>query len=227
MTKQQQRTHAISDDAIAERRATILRHTSYAVARMGVDKCSLAAVSKASSFSIGMIQHHFENRDALVLASIEYRGDVAVDEWRRISAAAADPLSCLHDLLTFTVDGEERFEDSWGFWVQIYANANRQPGIQDALRRSLQVWKALFVDAIADARDSGQIDRSVEPERVAYFLIAAIDGLAAQTLSRLYNEGPEEMRHGLYGLAALLLGIDEEAFATTKRAEPRERPTLS
>ncbi|MGV8876784.1 MAG: TetR/AcrR family transcriptional regulator [Rhodoglobus sp.] len=222
MVKKRPRTHATSDEAIAERRATILHHTSRAISRMGVDKCSLGAVSTSSTFSVGMIQHHFENRDALVLASIEYRGDEAIEEWRRISAAATDSVSCLHDLLTFTVDGEERFEDSWGFWVQIYASAHHNPDIQHALRHSLRVWKTLFVNAITDARASGQIASTIDPERVAYFLIAAIDGLAAQTLSRLYDAGPEEMRQGLYGLAALLLAIDETQFATAKRALPRQ-----
>lgn len=210
------RTHAVTDEAIARLRGRILQQTSHVIAIRGVDGCSLTTVAKAAGCSIGMIQHHFGTRDALVLASIAYRGEQATDEWHRIAETVPDPIRRIGALLSFVVEGEESFANAWGFWVQAYAAAPRNTEVRDTIAAALQVWKSLFVAALTAARDSGQISSQLDPERNASYVVAAADGLAMQTLGGFYGGDSDDMRSTLIGLVAQLLSIEERELGGAK-----------
>lgn len=215
MAGTRQRRHAVTDEAIALLRGRILQQTSRVIARDGVDGCSLTSVARAAECSIGMIQHHFQTRDALVLASIAYRSDQATEEWQRISEAVTDPLERVGALLTFTVEGDESFADAWGFWIQVYAAAPRSETVRSTITTALRVWRTLFVTALESARTSGLISPDSDPDTLATFVIAAADGLAMQTLGGFYSSDSSDMRSTLNALVAHLLGIDEAALDYT------------
>jgi len=206
------RSNAITEDEIALLRARILQCTSHVVANMGVDKCSLSAVARAAGCSIGMIQHHFQTRDALVLASIAHRSDRLVDEWRRISASAADPVARIGALLALAVEGEESFVDAWGFWTQIYLVARRDPAVRDTIDATLRVWHALFAEALAEAQQAGIVSVDLDSQRLASYIVAAADGLAIQALGGFYGADSGTMHRDLVGLVARLLDIDPAAL---------------
>ncbi|QIM15985.1 TetR/AcrR family transcriptional regulator [Leucobacter insecticola] len=212
MSETRARTHAVTDEAIARLRNRILQQTSQVIAVRGVDGCSLTAVASAAGCSIGMIQHHFQTRDALVLASIAYRSEQATDEWQRVSEVVTDPIHRIGELLNFAVEGEESFADAWGFWVQAYAVAPRNVEVQNTIAVALQLWRSLFVTALEGARDTGRISSDLDPDQLASYIVAAADGLAVQALGGFYGGGASTMRTTLYGLVAHLLRIDERAL---------------
>ncbi|QIM17563.1 TetR/AcrR family transcriptional regulator [Leucobacter coleopterorum] len=218
MSETRIRTHAVTDEAISRLRNRILQQTSHVIAKRGVDGCSLTLVAAAAGCSIGMIQHHFQTRNALVLASIAYRSERATDEWQRISETVTDPIRRIGDLLSFAVEGEESFADAWGFWVQAYAAAPRDPEVRDTIAVALQMWRSLFVTALRSARDTNRIASNLDPERLATYVVAAADGLAMQTLGGFYGGDSSTMRSTLNGLVAHLLGINEEALTESADA---------
>lgn len=221
MSETRTRTNAVTEEAISRLRNRILQQTSHVIAVKGVNGCSLALVASAAGCSIGMIQHHFQTRDALVLASISYRSDQAIDEWQRISQTVTDPLRRIGDLLSFTVEGEESFADAWGFWVQAYVAAPRDAEVRETITAALKIWRSLFVNAIQSARDTGRIASNLDPERLASYVVAAADGLALQTLGGFYGGDSSTMRSTLNGLVAHLLGIDERSLTgDTEGTEP-------
>lgn len=207
--------YAVTEEDVAIRRRTILDHASRVITRTGVGGCSLAQVSRSSGHSVGMIQHYFGKRDNLVRESIKYRSDRAVEEWARISSQAADPISGLHDLLSFAVEGDEPFEDGWGFWLQIYAAAHIDPEIRNTVGEALTAWRASFVDTIRAAQASGIVPGRVEPERVATYVVALTDGLAIQALTNLYDADPKSMRIYLYEFTAAQLDLDVKVLSGT------------
>lgn len=212
MSETRARTNAVTDEAIARLRGRILQQTSQVIAVRGVDGCSLTAVAGAAGCSIGMIQHHFQTRDTLVLASIAYRSEQAIDEWQRVSETVTDPLHRIGELLNFAVEGEESFADAWGFWVQAYAVAPRNLEVRDTIAVALQMWRSLFVTALESARSTGRIAPELDPKQLASYVVAAVDGLAMQALGGFYGGDSSTMRTTLYGLVAHLLRIDEQAL---------------
>lgn len=209
------RKNAITDDEIAQLRSTIMQHTSHVIARGGIAGCTLSAVARSASCSVGMIQHHFDTRDALVLASIEYRSDLAIEEWTRLARAHDDPLATLRALLAFAVEGDATFADAWGFWVQAYSAALREEDVREPIIRALTVWRSLFVDTVARACASFAQPRALTHEQIAAFLVAAIDGYALQTLGGFYGGTPASMQTALCRLAEALLEVPAGALAAS------------
>lgn len=222
MTPPQRRTRAITDDEIATLRARILTHASRLVSRRGIDGCSLSAVARAAGCSIGMIQHHFHTRDGLLLATIEFRSDESVREWRGLEAASSDPIRALGKLISFAVEGDETLPDAWGFWTQVYTAVPHRLDVRDTVAHTLAIWRTLFVDTIAHACDARLVPQHIDPDRVATVLIAAIDGLALQALGGFYGVTADTMRDTLLNLAADLLSLNVAVFDETVATEAHD-----
>lgn len=211
-TGTRKRTHAVTEEAIAERRETIVAAAAAIIAKSGVEGCSFSAVSEATGFSVGMIQHYFRSRERLLLATVEFRTSASVSEWQGLYDTGTNALERLHDLLTFAVEGEATFEEAWGFWVEVYSAAHRDANIRVHVANALLAWRGMFVQTLKEAESEGLIDPFHDAESLATLLLAVIDGLAMQTLSGIYDHSPRTMIQTLQRFAAHECGIDVEQF---------------
>lgn len=209
---QRKRTHAVTEEAIAERRETIAAHAADIIAGTGVEGCTFGAVSDSTGFSVGMIQHHFRTRERLVLASVEYRTTASVREWQMIHSASKGALHRLNDLLTFAVEGEATFEQAWGFWVEVYSAAHKDENVRIHVANALLAWRRIFVETLDEAIEEGLIKPFHDPDVLATLLLAVVDGLAIQTLNKVYDHSPAKMADTLRRFAAHEFGIDEQDF---------------
>lgn len=216
------RTHAVTDEAIAERRETIVAHAADIIAKIGVERCTFGAVSDATEYSVGMIQHYFRTRERLVLATVEYRTTASVREWQNIHSAGTGALERLYDLLTFAVEGEASFEQAWGFWIEVYSAAHKDGNIQVHVANALLAWRGIFEETLDEAVQEGLIKPFHEPELLATLLLAVVDGLAIQTLNGIYNHSPAKMIETLRRFAAHEFGISEESFVSHKKRATAE-----
>lgn len=211
------RTHAVTDEAIAERRESIVAHAADIIAQAGVDRCTFGAVSDATSFSVGMIQHYFRTRERLVLATVEYRTTASVREWQNIHSGGTNAVVRLHDLLTFAVEGEATFEQAWGFWLEVYCAAHKDENIRLHVVNATLAWRAIFEQTLNEAVEEGLIAPFHGPEMLTTLLLAVVDGLAIQTLNGIYEQSPANMIDTLRRFAAHEFGIDEQDFVNHKR----------
>lgn len=200
------RTNAVTDEAIAQRRAEILDHTADVIVRSGVAGCTFAAVSEASGHSIGAIQHHFRTRDRLINACIEHRMAESQREWRAIAERDASPLVRLRALLDYTVAGEKEFADAWGFWIEVNAAARRDEDLRAKVNERLALWQELFLEVLTAAM-AGRRGPS-DPEQLTATLVAMADGLAIQAVNGTYGMHPQRMRDVLHHYAATSLGTE-------------------
>lgn len=207
-TRTPRRTNAVTDEAIAARRAEILRHTAAVIVAGGVGGCTFAAVSESSGHSIGQLQHHFRTRDRLISACIEYRMTEAQEEWRAIAERDAAPLVRLRALLDYTVDGEKEFDDAWGFWIEMMTAARLDDEIRAQLNERLALWQELFLEVLRDVRADRPAPVGHSPETLASLLVGLADGLAIQAVNGTYDMTPARMRTLLHDFAGTALGVD-------------------
>lgn len=205
------RSHAVTEEAIAERRAEILRHTADVIVASGVAGCSFAAVSEASGFSIGMLQHHFRTRDRLISACIDHRMAESQEEWRETAERETAPLPRLRALLDYVVDGAKEFADAWGFWIEVTAAARLDEQIRERLNDRLALWQQLFRDALTDAHDEGLLRTTASVAELTDMVVGLGDGLAMQAVNGTYDMTPDRMRGLLRTFASAAIGVDLEA----------------
>jgi AcrR family transcriptional regulator len=215
-TKAVRRTRSVTAEAMAERRESILQFASQVISRAGVDGCSFAELSEVSGFSVGMIQHYFRHRDRLIGATVEYRTEQTQREWDRIYARGENALERIHDLLTFAVEGDVPFAEAWGFWLEIYAAAHKNPDIRESVATVLTSWRTLFVRALEEALEEKLLNPAADVDELATLFMAVTDGLAFQSLNNIYKSTPEKMIETLHRFAARELGIDAEEFIHNK-----------
>jgi AcrR family transcriptional regulator len=213
------RTRSVTPEAMAERRQSILHYASQVISRGGVEGCSFAELSEVSGFSIGMIQHYFRHRDRLIGAAVEYRIEESLAEWQRIYDRGDNALERLHDLLTFSIQGDTPFEEAWGFWLQIYAAAHKNAEIRESVASVWSSWRGLFVRALEEAAEEKLLQPSLDVNELATLLVATIDGLAIQSLNGVHNFTPDELVETLHRFAAREFGIDAQEFILKKRSK--------
>ncbi|MFQ4150406.1 TetR family transcriptional regulator C-terminal domain-containing protein [Arthrobacter sp. LAPM80] len=211
------RTHAVTEQAIAERRETIVAHAAGIISKAGVDGCSFGAVSDSTGFSIGMIQHYFRTREKLVHATVEFRTQASVQEWQGLYSEGTNAVERLHDLLTFAVEGDTTFEDAWGFWVEVYSAAHKDEKIRKHVANTLLAWREIFVQTLEEAVSEHLIHPFHDADALATLLLALIDGLAIQTLNGIYDHSPQTMIKTLQRFAAHEFGIDVTNFVERKQ----------
>ncbi|GAB3867156.1 hypothetical protein GCM10028801_40560 [Nocardioides maradonensis] len=210
------RTNAVTEEAIAQRRAEILRHTADVIVAAGVGGCSFAAVSEASGFSIGMLQHHFRTRDRLITACIDHRMAESQDEWRQIAEREEAPLPRLAALLDYVVAGAKDFHDAWGFWIEVTAAARLDTEVRTRLTDRLSLWRQLFEDALTAADEAGLLHTSATVAELTSMVVALGDGLAMQAINGTYGMDPERMRTLLRSFAGAALGVDLETAGAAR-----------
>lgn len=213
------RTRSVTAEAMAERRSSILQHASQVIARHGVEGCSFGELSEVSGFSIGMIQHYFRHRDRLIGSAVEFRIEESLAEWQRIYDQGGNALERLHDLLTFSIQGDTPFEEAWGFWLQIYSAAHKNAEIRESVASVWNSWRGLFVRALEEAAAEKLLQPSIDVGELATLLVAMIDGLAIQALNGVHSVTPEELIATLHRFAAREFGIDAREFMLYKRSK--------
>lgn len=212
------RGYATTEADIAERRDAIMAAAAEIISRTGVEGCSFGAVSDATGYSIGMIQHYFRSRDRLLLATVEFSSISSIREWETTHASGTTAVERLHDLLTFAVMGEVSFERAWGFWIEVYSAAHKDAGIRTHVAHALQSWREAIVRTLTEATAEGLISPFHDVQTLATLMLAVIDGLAVQALNGIYDRTPQTMVETLHRFAAHECGIDFKQFADHKRS---------
>lgn len=199
------------DDAVAlsrYRRAQILCASIHVVARDGADKARLKDIAKEAGVSLGLVQHYFGTRQELMEQTFLVMMTVSMNAWQRLSAAGPGPLLELFAGLRLHVAGSVVFTDRWGFWMELWAAARRDPSVARISHEVYDRWTEPFENAIRELVGTGQAAPQLSVPTTALIVMAVIDGLAVRSLADAEALGLEDMYQRLVEAAATLLGID-------------------
>jgi AcrR family transcriptional regulator len=148
--------------------------------RDGLDAVTIRAVAAEAGWSTGALHHYFGDKEELLLFAFR---TVADRVGRRVAAAretAATPLELARAFLVLglPLDADRRAETR--VWFSFLGLALTRPALARAQRAAYRHWRRLLASALREARQQGEIDPEVDPEREATGLVALVDGLAVQ-----------------------------------------------
>ena len=163
----------------AATRQQLLRAAFREVYEKGLASASLDAVLGRARVTKGALYHHFDGKKALCRAVIdEVIGPMVLDSWAGPLKTTNDPVGTMQELIRKV--GASPPADVLRFGCPLNNLAQELAGTDNDLRRGVDrvfaQWMAELRDALARGQDAGTVRLALDPQKVARFIVGAIEG---------------------------------------------------
>jgi TetR/AcrR family transcriptional repressor of bet genes len=161
----------------AERRVQIARAMLGVMARTGYAGAAISDVAKLAKLAPGLVHYHFKNKLEILLVAID---QLEADYTGRLDARLAAAGSAPERELRAFVDahlrlGKHADPAALACWIDVSAEALREPRVKKAFARVLARSTARLADIVNRGVQSGQF-RCADPQVAAAAIVAAIQG---------------------------------------------------
>lgn len=151
------------------RREQIVEAAIACISRHGLHKATTAAIAKEAGFSEGQMYRYFDSKESIIEAVAEY---LTSRHLSRIIAASTS--SELADIISRDMTDSSAIRDmERTLFIELHAEATRNPAMADILRRSDQTLKAKAISSLTAEFPHLSAD---EASGIAEFLAAASEG---------------------------------------------------
>jgi TetR/AcrR family transcriptional regulator, transcriptional repressor of bet genes len=185
-----------------QRRAALIAATIESLKRYGHEGLSIRTISAQAGVSVGLINHHFPNKDELVAAAFSHFNRELVDALKTAAARADTPAARLRAFLEASFSPPNLDADVLTVWVVFW-------GIYRHSRPIQRVRRETYADYV----------------RLIRGLLADLLGRAAEG-GRGRGQGGVNLRLAAIGFTALLDGLWLEWCLEPGRFRPREAVAL-
>ena len=172
------------------RRRQIAEAVWAVIALRGLEAVSLREVAAQAGVSMGMVQHYFRSKHAMLLFACEHIVERAGEMATAMRAGADDPASprtVIRDVLTMGLPlrAEERLAAS--VWFAFVTRAAIDEDLAALIRGSWSGTHDLMVEQLHRAQERGEVAVDVDVQREAIALVALIDGLVSHVMIGHYT----------------------------------------
>lgn len=166
----------------AERRRTLILATIECLKRNGHEGLSVRNISAAAGVSVGLINHHFPNKDELVAAAYRYFNNELVAGMLAAVAGAADsPRDRLRAFLTASFSPPNLDADVLAVWVVFWGLYRHSRLIQRVHQETYEAYvrlvRGMLAELMQEARNKGERAAKADLRLAAIGLTALVDGL--------------------------------------------------
>jgi AcrR family transcriptional regulator len=167
-----------------QRRAALIAATIECLKRYGHDGLSIRTISAQAGVSVGLINHHFPNKDELVAAAFRYFNRELVAGLKAAAAGAQSPAARLRAFLDASFSPPNLDADVLAVWVVFWGLYRHSRPIQRVQRETytdyVRLVRGLLTDLLGKRAVSGTgrgRGGRVNLRLAAIGLTALIDGL--------------------------------------------------
>lgn len=171
------------EPSLEPRKVQIMAVTEQLIAKHGYDALRLRDVAKSAGVSIGMIQHYFETREALLLETL------GAASWRRAAEFVAlgqgieDPVDRVSALLGGSIADRARCQ----VWIETCASATRHEELVPMIERIYEAWRTALRAALSDGVEAGAFNPQIPLEEIVDNIMVTIDGAMVTVALQLYD----------------------------------------
>lgn len=167
-----------------QRRAALIAATIECLKRYGHDGLSIRTISAQAGVSVGLINHHFPNKDELVAAAFRHFNRELVDGLKAAATRAESPPARLRAFLEASFSPPNLDADVLAVWVVFWGLYRHSRPIQRVQRETysdyVRLVRSLLADLIgktAEGAKGGAKGGGVNLRLAAIGLTALLDGL--------------------------------------------------
>lgn len=167
------------------RREQIVQAAFRVAARAGLEQLTIRLVAAEAGLSTGLVFFHFESKDALLLALLDWLLDSLFEPWEApANVSPADRLLALIQLDLQDLDQQdEQAVARLGLFFTYWTLAVRDPAINERIRQAIERSRQAFLPAVQALIESDPIRfRHVTPEGFVTVVTAIAQGCAMQAL---------------------------------------------
>lgn len=172
-----------------ERKKQVLDAAAKCFREFGFHGCSIARISKAAGMSPGHIYYHFANKEAIVEALVAHQESTLYELISEIAASPGDERIAVslkrHTKRMVEIHTSPEFN---GLWLEIAAEAARNPGVAKVLQISHDAINSRFHDELF-RRARTTSDKDMQKIRTGMDIIASVfSGLSQHTATRAFGQ---------------------------------------
>ncbi len=167
-----------------QRRAALIAATIECLKRYGHEGLSIRTISAQAGVSVGLINHHFPNKDELVAAAFRHFNRELVDGLRAAAVRADTPAARMRAFLDASFSPPNLDADVLAVWVVFWGLYRHSRPIQRVQRDTytgyVRLVRGLLADLLSGADDGGKgrgRRGGVNLRLAAIGLTALLDGL--------------------------------------------------
>lgn len=193
-----------STEPLEPRKLQIMTVTERLIAERGFDGLRLRDVAKSAEVSIGLIQHHFENREALLLETLRHASWRRATEWASLGAGVEDPVERTRVLLRGSIADRQRCQA----WMETCASSTRHSELLPMIARIYEGWQHSLRDAVQGGIAAGAFRPVVPLDQVLGIVMTMIDGLMVAVALQVFELDQTYNAQLLQDTAGRLLQFD-------------------
>ena len=167
--------------ATEDRRAELIRVAYKLLARDGVHRVPLQQISSEAGVSKGLLIYHFQTKDGLVLASLEWVLESTEARIREHLAESDDPATAISKVVDAVWIGPEANHDFFRFYLDGVEHEARSPEFDEFADRARSIMNSFYQEVIVAGVDAGVLDVE-DPTVAAIQMRAVIEGTFLQWL---------------------------------------------
>ncbi len=156
------------------RQQQIIDATLQTIARQGMADITLSEIAKAAGVSHGLVNFHFETKEKLLAATLQYISDEYTAAWMaEVARAGPDPALRLDAIVTADLGEAIYTPDKIAAWCAFWGEAKTRPVYRD-IRAPVERHYEETITAMCEAlnREGGYTH---DPSRVAHVIHSLID----------------------------------------------------
>lgn len=158
------------------RRQQLIEATIDSLARRGYSETTMADVADGAGLSRGIVNFHFESKENLLVATLQYMADEYAAHWRAaLLRAGDDPARQLSTLVAADFDRAICTKRKLAAWCAFWGEAKSRPTYQALCGARDADYQRVFVDLCA--RLKADVGYEFDPHATALGLSAMLEGL--------------------------------------------------
>ena len=174
------------------RRQALIDATIECLKRYGHEGLSIRTISAQAGVSVGLINHHFPNKDELVAAAYRHiNSELIAGMHAAVARAGSSPQARMRAFLESWFSAPSLDADALAVWVVFWGLYRHSRLIQRAHRETYQGYVGLLRGMLAELLPQARVSRSARGRRAAQSAVAR----------------PVDLRLAAIGLTALLDGL--------------------
>jgi TetR/AcrR family transcriptional repressor of bet genes len=164
-----------------DRRAALIRVAYKVMARDGVHRVPLQQIATEAGVSKGLLIYHFQTKDGLVLAALEWVLEATETRIRKVLAESDDPANAIYNVVDAIWWKPEANRDFFRFYLDGVEHQARSPEFDEFADRGRSIINTFYREVIVAGVDAGVL-HVADPTIGATQMRALIEGMFLQWL---------------------------------------------